>query len=335
MVRRERGFTLIELMVASVVMLAVVVAATQLFASLVHSHRRDVERATLRAAAERVLTTMAHDLRLAGLGVPEGGNLATGAPFPPAVFLAAEGQVGFVADLPRPDAAFNGYSELAGEQPGGAVVVLLNELSGDCGSDTGSRCNTLNDSLAVRPAAGASGCGADAASATCPWAQRRYRAAEKVVVANGMGVWAELTVAATLSAALGGRRGLALTTVPTHLGTGNLPRRGFVSTPDRVFYRLAGTSVERGQCWGAWGNTPSASDACVTGAEGTGWEVLARGVSRFLLGYRRADGTAIAIPAAGATAGATRRLSVTLETTRTAGRETFVWETTTTLATRR
>ncbi|HEY3446974.1 MAG TPA: hypothetical protein VGK67_11450 [Myxococcales bacterium] len=329
---RRTGFSLLELVIAGTIMLVLVVFATQVFGSLVLVHRRDVERSRMRAASDLVLSTLARDLRHAGLGVPEGGNVSTGAAFPPAVFQAGLTEVGFLADLPRPDAALNGYSELAGDQPSASMVVLLNELSGDCGSDTGSSCSTESMSLAVRPA-GVAGCGASATAPTCPWAQQRYRAGERVIVANGLGTWAEMTVGGSLSTVSGGRRGLALTGAPSHIGGANLPRRGFVSTPDRVFYRLdGGDAVQRGQCWGG----PGTSDACVTGAEGSGWETLARDVSRFELAFHRADGSAIApLPATVAAASATRRVSVLLELSRTVADQPLSLSTQTTLATRR
>ncbi|MGC4115430.1 MAG: hypothetical protein QM765_12670 [Myxococcales bacterium] len=162
-------------------------------------------------------------------------------------------------------------------------MVLLNELTGDCGSDTSSRCNTEQMSLASRPS-GAGGCGASGTAPTCAWAQNRYRPNEKVIVVNGVGTWAEMTVSPMLSSMANGRRGLALTAAPAHLDAGQ-PRRGFVSTPDRVFYRLHGDAVERGQCWGPIGSPPTTTDACVAGTDGSGWQVLARQVSDFRLRY--------------------------------------------------
>ncbi len=307
-VRTGRGFSLLELLVAGTIFLFVVAAATEAFTSLKAAHRRDLERSRLRAQADLALSTLARDLRHAGLGLPEGGNVSSGAAYTPAVFLAEPTRIGFMGDLPRPDVAFNGYSELAGDQPPGAsMVVLLNELSGGCGSDTSSSCRTELMSLAISPA-GVPGCGASGGAPTCPWAQRRYRAGEAVTVVNGLGAWAQMTVAPGLFDSAGGRRGLALTAAPTHLSSATQPRRGFVSTPDRVFYRLSGDSLERAQCWAG----PGTADACVTTAQGTGWETLARNVTGFLLQYQRADGSAIA------RASQTRRVSVRLELTKAA-----------------
>ena len=297
MVRRPgtvRGFTLVELLVAGACSLLAVVAAGAVMGRLAIVHRRDTARSQMRREAQLALSRLSWDLRHAGLGVPSAGKASgTHESFPPPVFHVDAHELRFIADLPRPDSTVNGFSWLSGSQPvygspGFFGVALINELNGDCDVDTSSppHCDTETESLLLAtPAAPAGGCGGSAAAPTCPWALGKYRdrPQESVIVANGMGVWDEFHVAGGVSAVNGTQRALALDDSPSFLDA-RTPNRGFVSTPDRVFYRLHASdgTVERAQCWGPLGMTPRSTPpapAAPTAPAGRCWRPRSRASS--------------------------------------------------------
>jgi len=316
-VNRRHGFTLIEMLVASVVSLVVVAGATSVLTRLTLQHRRDRELSALRGEADFVLFKLGGELRQAGLGVPRGARLG-GSDLFPRVLAGDASSITFAADLARPDAAVNGFSMLASDQ--GALasgdLALMNELNGDCDVMVGGflPCETDTSSLLMAPS-GASCSGAGTAP-TCPWALGKYRGDEYLILANGHGTWQEVRVAPALFEvpAASSRRMLKLAAVPAGLVAGSLSR-AVLSSPDRVFWRLNGTSVERAQCWGSVGLVGAIpGGVCNAGTDGTGFEPLATHVAPggFALDYEDALGAALPAPLSSANAQRARRVHVVL-----------------------
>jgi hypothetical protein len=100
-------------------------------------------------------------------------------------------------------------------------------------------------------------------------------------------------------------------------GPGGIAGQGFVSTPDRVFFKLSGSNIVRRQCWGdpdpsqaAWPdaltNAVPASPGLTAGAgvtanDCTDDEVVARNVNGLTFTYFDATGTLLTLadPVAG------------------------------------
>jgi type II secretory pathway pseudopilin PulG len=307
MVKGPRGFTLIELLVGGAVALVVLAVAFAAFVRTTVMHRRQVELAEMKRSAALVLGQLGAELRQAGLGCPRHAR-ADGAAelFPPTFLVAEEARLGFLADLPRRDSNFNGYSQLADDQTTGLPahgIALLNELNGGCDiSNAPSHCSSSEESLLFAPDAGVDDCASDDSSPTCPWGLNRYQGQEVLIVANAKGSWVERELEPSLLAEVsGGRKTLVLEDgLPTDFFSG--PNRGFVSTPDRVYYGLDGGQVRRNQCWGSIFSSPGGPfelgcpDVFATNA--TGWEALTTGVAanglRFT--YWSASGTLLPVP---------------------------------------
>lgn len=305
--RPARGVTLIELLVGGAVAVLVLSAAGLVVVSSASRHRRELERANLERHSLLLLEQLTAELRQAGLGVPSGQNPElAGARFP-SIFLRGDpAEVVFLADLPRPNSSFNGVSQLSDEQQATVPtsgVVVLNELSGPCDVDlTGPHCQTDQVSALFPPS---TGCASNPAAPTCPWALNRYQPNEWVLLANGAGRWLERQVGNPVHGASADRRYLALQVARPAGFFAGFPNRGFVSSPDRVFYRLNGTAVERNQCWGQIGagvTVAALATACAAGPDGTGWEVLAEGATSPGLAFEYRDGAdnpiAAPVPAA-------------------------------------
>ncbi len=351
MVRRarpSRGFTLLELMVAGAVALFMLTAALAVFSRAAAMQRKQRVKMELKRSAELVMGQLTSELRQAGLGRPRGTRAEPGGEaFPPALLVAEAQRIVFVADLPRWNSNFNGFSQLADSQPASSVagVALLNELNGGCDvySPLG-HCSTLTESALFSAATDPSfsHCGGNANSATCPWGLRRYRSGESLLVVNDQGQWVERQIGATLhldvasGVPLVSRRLLRLSAgLPSSLFSGT--NLGFASTPDRVFYRMdTGTGeLLRNQCWGPVGSPVSISSLtsapCAQGdTTGTGWEPLARGLSTIpgMLGlsftYLNAAGTVVTAPVPAGSLANIRRVDITLRLHRQLGRDGLV-----------
>lgn len=296
MVRRARagGFTLIELMVASVVALMVLSTAIALLLASARAHRRHVELGRLKRSAALVVDQLTSELRQAGLGVPSSVRAEPpGGLYPPPLFTAGETSIAFSADLPRPDSALNGLSELADDQSPGTLpahgLAVVNELSGGCDVYVGALPCTTDASSLLFPTEPGSGCDGSPDARTCPWALNRYRAREAILIVNSNGNWVQRELDSPPFGASNTRRALKLTTAPPP----QFPffagaNRGFVSTPDRVFYRVDGDSVVRKQCWDAV-PIPTTTDAltvpCSRLDDGTDWEPLATGATLSFIYY--------------------------------------------------
>ena len=319
MVSRHRGFTLLEALIAMAVALVVILGATAVVVSLSVQHRRDRELARLRGEADFVLAKLGSELRQMGLGVPRGPRLSTGELFARLVSGTAS-SITFAADLARPDTAINGFSLLAADQGSLAQhdLALLNELNGDCDVDTASppHCSTDTASLLLPPS-GSPDCAGSGNSPSCPWGLKKYRGDEVLVLADGRGVWQEVRVARAVFEVPTGspRRLLKLVAIPA--GFAGRGGRAFLSSPDRVFWRLQGGVLERAQCWGSVGEKGPVliAEVCEAGPDGTGFEPLATTVEEggFVLEYLDARGETLAAPLSVDDAARTRSVHVTLK----------------------
>lgn len=305
--RSARGVTLIELLVGGAVAGLVLSAAALVVVSSASRHRRELERANLERHSLLLLEQLTAELRQAGLGVPSGQNPELGGARFPSVFVRGDpAQLVFLADLPRPNSSFGGVSQVSDEQavtvPADGVVVL-NELNGTCNADlSGPHCQTDVESALFAPS---TDCATDPNAPSCPWALNKYQPGEWLLLANGAGQWLERQVDNPVHGASADRRYLDLAAPRPPTFFGGFPNRGFVSSPDRVFYRLNGAAVERNQCWGQIGAVLTAAalaTPCIAGPDGTGWEVVARGALSPGLAFEYRDGAdnpiAAPVPAA-------------------------------------
>jgi type II secretory pathway pseudopilin PulG len=324
----SRGLTLIELMAGLAVALAVLTAALGLLHQMAQVRRRQEAREQLGSTAGWLLGTLGRELRQAGLGRPKSTRAeGTHELFPPTFLIAEATRVAFVADLPRPDSSFNGFSTFSADPlPTLDSLSLLNELNGGC--DVGAAlafCDSSETSHLFK-GSGDNCVTAPATSRTCPWGLGRYRDDEYLLVVSGAGRWVERQLASPKHHGVGIGVGQALhitTNMPAGLVDEAGVSRAWVSTPDRVFYRLtAGGELQRMQCWGSVGATATLSgagsltDDCdpANPATGTGWETLARNLApnALQLTYRDAAGNVLTPPVAAALLPRVRRVEVTL-----------------------
>jgi prepilin-type N-terminal cleavage/methylation domain-containing protein len=260
------GFTLIEVMAAAAVTLIVITMALAVVHRVAAYQRRQQWVELTRRNTASALGQLTADIRRTGLGCPSSTRLtpAPGLRFPPTVLHATANELVLMADVPRPDRDLNGLSSLASDQgtfpPGRNWVVITNEQSGNCvpyNPTPAGRCTTNQSSLLFQ--GDSAHCGDDPTVRTCPWGLGRYRPGEQLIIFNGLGLWLQTTVdAAQLSTLQENRRSLLLNSAPAvsnAIMAGLTP--GFVSTPDRIFYRLETTGsgatehvrLVRRQCW--------------------------------------------------------------------------------------
>lgn len=320
--RSRRGFTLIELLVTGVVALIMLSAALALFIQGLTAQQKQRRMAEMKRSAALVMGQLTTELRQAGLGRPRGVRVGTGTGvgnvFPASILVAEDHRIGFLADLARPDATLNGYSQPAGEQGSTLPVrglAVLNELNGTCDVVAGSTfCTTDTASQLFDYSATSSttNCATKPDGArTCPWALNRYQTDEYLIVADSLGRWVERQISSSgvyAQNTTSGRFALQLTDdVPAELFA-NGPNQGFVSTPDRVFFQLNAGRWERKQCWGSVGvgsGSPSTLDLdtpCGAGPNvGTAWEQLASAggtPASATFTYWKANGTKLTTPVA-------------------------------------
>lgn len=330
-----RGATLIELMVALSLLTVVLSIAVGLLVGSMQNNSRARVRAQLARQGEFLSTAMSHELRMAGLGVPSAtGNHISDAyagggatDFDTSVILATATAVGVIGDFPRPDAQYNTLG-LLHNRPAGtrANVMWHTENNGRCAPDTtGLTCSTATTSFFFPGEAGCAGVGA-AGDRTCPWGMRRVNGGDRIQIVAGSHAWTHAGVANPLTVSAIG--------VPTpvislnlaanwdaawpNVASGDAPvgitGQGWVTTIDRVFYRLNGTNVERIQCWGdpdpdnaAWPNAatntmPNLANLALTPTGGvanvcTAAEVVAQNVDSLTFSYFDAAGAVTAVKA--------------------------------------
>ncbi len=282
-----------------------------------------------------------------------------------AVLVAAASQVGVVADLPRDDANYPPFGSLTSLPlvTGQNHLMWHNENNGACAQDSMVGSCKVGDSSLFFNNPNANGCTAFN-SRTCPWGLRRMLPNERLVVVDGAGRWATarfgnsldpvnvsspvpIATAYTVDMAslstgwsqpwpnlVPGVSAPPFTPPITIYGNpGEVPGGGYVSTPDRVFYRLTGTgggtstcttgapnycNIERIRCFGdpdPQGNPefPRATDATINGdaaatradfVVNTGtvqsncgnFEVVARNVESLSFSYFDRTGAAVPTP---------------------------------------
>lgn len=316
--RARRGFTLLEAMVGGAIAAIVLSGALAVFLAGHRVHRRQLDVAQLKRSSQLVLSQLVSELRQSGLGVPTRLRAdGAGEAFPFHVLVAEANQVVFMADLPRSDSNFHGVSRYSDDQvtdlPAGPALAVVNELSGPCDVELGATPSCLTNATS-NLFTGGTDCASNPSAATCPWGLKKYVPNEYLLLTDAMGNWVERRAAAVLNADSGTRRLLKLTAAPP-AGLFTSPNRGYVSTPDRVFWRLNAGKVERNQCWGTV-NSPVAnlSTACANGADGTGWQTLATMAATpgLVFSYLDATGATVAAPVAAADLRRIRRVVVNL-----------------------
>jgi prepilin-type N-terminal cleavage/methylation domain-containing protein len=302
---RARGFTLVELLIGLAIAAVVLTAGELTVLRAAGSVRRTREREALRRQGQGVVDLLTSELRQAGLGRPTGGRKSNPADrFPAAVLAATTTSVTFLADVPRPESALNGFSRLAGDlatRPADGLP-LLNELNGGCDIRTSASsfvaCNSAASSLTAP--AGSADCAAQPATApSCPWAQAKYQAGEALIVQDGDGQWEEVTVDSSLFQTTSLGPSYARTTL--HLTGGvalTQPNGAWVSTPDRLTYAQVGSTLIRSQCWASVGAPVATQLLAGCGSAGTGSEALAAGVQALALDYLDASGASLRVAGA-------------------------------------
>jgi prepilin-type N-terminal cleavage/methylation domain-containing protein len=287
--------------------------------------------------------------------------------------------IGILGDLPRPDSNYALFGPIHDRSMGrtafvppalptddwiawhtennGTCVQCDSVVAGVCPAAPG--CTTSTASLFFPGAA--TNC-VDAASTTaqmitCPWGSRRLAPGEHLQVADGGGNWS-VSKAPSPLAASASPNGIVGLHLPQALDRGSqyawqnqTPNdgpsgplgQGFVTTLDRVFFKLNGTNIERRQCWGdpdpnnanwppSGTNTVPATLTVTPAVDGTemtagmvaastciGPEVVARNVTNLQFQYFDAAGGAVAVNNAttAATLNTIRRVTWTIKLSKT------------------
>lgn len=403
--KRARGFTLIEVVVATVIGIILLGTITGIMLTAI----KDSKRARVISGFQRDLASVGQlfnsELRQAGLGVPFDSNPAATNPpqgehiqdsyggagitaFYAPVIVGAVSQVGIIGDLPRDDANYPTFGPLHSRPLTIAArdaIAWHTENNGTCWPDaTVDTCNIADTSIFF-PGEGNPGC-ATGAERNCPWGLRRAGTGEALLIADGAGRWGTVrfaggtlvsrltdpvrTLAPPYAVPMGSlstgwpllwpslcSRSLPLSGATNCLagetpsapdGTpllllignpGEIPGGGFVSTPDRVFFRLSGTAgttatcaagapnfcnVERIRCWGDPdpnnASFPPATATVMpatltyTGSNCGNVEIVARNVANLTFTYTNATEGSIAAPiATAANKKAVRRINYRME----------------------
>lgn len=298
-----RGFTLIELMVALGMALAVTTAALGVLLMVVDTQREGQKRNALARDAQLAMDLIAHDLGYAGVGVPRGyeadadGNLIgavttdAAAQLRPAIRIAQDDYLFFVGDLPYPNAELNGIAQPSMLQGNPANlnasvgrISVSSSLSGCApGSGGGYVCDTT---VSTTFDVGGSNCtSASSTQPTCPWGLKKWQVDGSGEVPLLFGSFDGRWWRRSWNMSSGGTDS---NRVMIDFGDGDLPVNGFVgfgvgggfiATLDRVFYSLdepngaacggsGGCVLRRKQCWG-WGDSLRPGDSSFPARLGT------------------------------------------------------------------
>jgi hypothetical protein len=282
----RRAFTMIELVVGLTAATIVLTAMVAAFAEVKKTQQQQRVRTELGRQGAFVGQLLSNELRVIGLGRPEGASLLGNKPAPIPVLFAGLSAIGFVADVPRPDASFNTFGFLEDRPAGVERIMWHTDNNGVCAPDGGG-CDITSSSILYR--GDTSGCSNNAADRTCPWSNRRLRPGEIFQVVAGNGTWTNLVAQGTGTTSAGltmeasthadGHGVYGLQIGPTqrdisqamgwptdwaNTTRGDAPvdvrGQGFVTTLDRVFFRSCneacpggsgrGRVLERRQCFG-------------------------------------------------------------------------------------
>lgn len=273
--RRARAFTLIEIIVSLSISLAILALATSLVVTSLRDARRSRVRAELARDGQLLDRMLRTELPQIGLGMPISRNIDAGygsggaSTFYAAVVVAGPQQLGFIADLPRPDAEMNAFGILPNRPLGGRDRVFwLNDSTGGCLPDNGSGACALKDASFLFPGETTGPCTSSATDRSCPWSMKRLVPGEPFQIVAGDGSWthAKMPDTPTLANSSSTPSIAALkleSSWPTSWlnatpgdGPGGMRGQGYVTTLDRVFYVFTPPtsstpgSVFRVQCWG-------------------------------------------------------------------------------------
>jgi type II secretory pathway pseudopilin PulG len=319
------GFSLIEMLVALSLSIIVIALATAVLAVSVADGKREAARAELAREAAFAQTVLTQTLTASGSGVPRDELItAPGVRIYGGVLIAQAQATGVVADLPRPHANFNTAGPIAGRPAfTDSALAWTTANSGACMPGPG--CPPAGDQSVLFPG-DASTCTSDHTDRTCPWGLNRVMADDWLLIAAGDGTWTWGQAASPLSMseAYGAGNGWFLDLNGAYNGTASLwpydlagpplstRGMGMVSTPDRIFFRLNGTNLQRKQCWGKplpndpdWPsggiNNMASVDPQDVGSggdtdcfpAGAGWETLLTNVSALNFRYFRENGAEV------------------------------------------
>lgn len=352
----KRGFSLIEVIIALAIGAVLLSTVMSVLTLTLKDNRRTRVHSEIMRDAESVTHMMNSELRLAGLGVPTGVHIDSAyGTSPPVSFYGAllvgnVTAVGVLADLPRPDANYSAFGSIH-SRPTGALLTASNiawhtENNGACMPDgLLGTCVVGRDSVFFADdvqGCNATGVGAAFNDRKCPWGMRRVLAGESIQIAAGDGKWSHATitgdvvkvgVSQVFSAKLSpGYDPVDWPNLIPGDGPGGKAGQGFVTTLDRVFYSLVGSTIVRRQCWGDpnpndsdWPN--ATGNAVPANPQNTGGggaanstctvpEVVARNVSALHFDYFDASGVAVTVASA-ATKASVRRIDYTIDFAKT------------------
>ncbi|MBI1947977.1 MAG: hypothetical protein HYS27_19965 [Deltaproteobacteria bacterium] len=193
------------------------------------------------------------------------------------VLVAANSQVGIVGDLARDDANYPPFGSLhsAPLVTGDTRILWHNENNGACAKDSTVGTCRIGDTSLFFPRPATAGCTAFA-NRDCPWGVRRLLPNERIVISDGAGRWATARFGNSIQTVNTAPPSTAYTVDMADLSTGwgmawpglvagvsapvgtptiniagnpgEIPGGGYLSTPDRVFFRLTGTGGATSTC---------------------------------------------------------------------------------------
>jgi prepilin-type N-terminal cleavage/methylation domain-containing protein len=259
----KNGFTLIELMVALALALAVTAAALGVMLTAIKTQQEGTLRAELARDAQFLMDTMARDLAYLGAGVPRGfesdpsgdligiGNSTYNASntdlageannqLRPAIRIGEAEYLAFLGDLPYPNADLNGIAgtsqmPLAGGGNTSINIGVTSELS-PCTPDTGGGydCKSTDESY-IRNVGGNDCSDSAVTEPTCPWGMNKWQlhnGTDVPLVFTGVdGSWFRRAwdLSSTDTTNSNGRTMISLSSTPSGTG-GVLPFNRFLET---------------------------------------------------------------------------------------------------------
>lgn len=289
---RQRGFTLIELMVAMMIALITTTAALGVLLVALETQREGAVRASLSRASEHLVDTLGQDLRHFGVGVPRGYErndtgvfvieppLEAGAQLRPALRIGRADYLAFLGDLPFPNADLGGLATpvVVGAQltdPPSRIddrLAVTSELS-PCLPPGGSSSSSCRSSEASFIDVGGEDCDRTTLSApTCPWGLNKWQklgdGSVPLVISGLDGSWMRRTWDMTRTDEERDRLLIDLDDFSFSFGTQRIDARLFASASvgggvvahlDRVFYSLESSDGAAPTC---------GEDGCTCGDDG-------------------------------------------------------------------
>lgn len=269
---RTRGFTLIELMVALALGLAVTAAAMGVLLSAVSTQKEGTMRAELARDAQLTMDLLTRDLSYLGAGVPRGfesapaGNLlATGVgtlnatigyfngradrQLRPPIRIARNDYIAFLGDLPYPNAELSGIvgvNHMSTAATTTSDVAVVSELS-PCSPENGATnyvCDTSDESLIQWVGTADCAAGTLTTSPTCPWGMKKWQVTgatnPRLVVGAVDGSWFRREWNMSSIAAVNERMAITLTggALPVNRFVESSLGGGYMANIDRVFWSL-------------------------------------------------------------------------------------------------